>query len=151
MGSVMEPVSITEAVRLTGKSRATLYRMINKGKLSATQARSGEKLLDIAELIRVFGELQGGDGGNGTHDMRLMKHSETHEETRQNQSQSEQIRNLTDQLAFLQNEFVEMRKREQQLISILDRKLLSAPAPKQPEMKPSKKKKKKKKKSKKKK
>ena len=123
----MQPVSITEAVSLTGKSRATIYRSINKGKLSATQTGSGEKVIDPAELIRVFGELQGPDNGNESHDVSLMKHRETQAGSNQSQVQSEQIQILTDQIKFLQNEFVEMRKREQQLISILDRKLLSPP------------------------
>jgi hypothetical protein len=123
----MQPVSITEAVSLTGKSRATIYRSINKGKLSATQTGSGEKVVDISELIRVFGELQGHSSENESHEMSLMKHRGTQEVNNQSQVQSEQIRILNDQIIFLQNEFVEMRKREQQLISILDRKLLSAP------------------------
>ena len=90
----MQPVSITEATRLTGKSRATLYRMISKGALSATQSDSGEKIIDVAELMRVFGELRGHESGDETHDMRLMKHHGTQEENSQSQIQSEQIRNL---------------------------------------------------------
>ena len=101
--------------------------MINKGALSATQSDSGEKTIDPAELIRVFGELKSHDSGSESHEMSLMKHRGTQEGIQQSHDQSEQIRALTDQIAFLQNEFVEMRKREQQLISILDRKLLSPP------------------------
>jgi|SaaInlStandDraft_3_1057020.scaffolds.fasta_scaffold11235_3 hypothetical protein len=142
----MQPVSITESVRLTGKSRATLYRMINKGTLSATQTGSGEKVIDPAELIRAFGELKGHDNGGESHEVSLMKHHETHKGSRQSQVQSEQIQILTDQIKFLQNEFVEMRKREQQLISILDRKLLSPPDRKATDKGDGKKKKKKKKK-----
>lgn len=46
-------VNIKRAIELTGKSRATISRHINKGRLSRTQEG-----IDIAELIRVYGELK---------------------------------------------------------------------------------------------
>jgi hypothetical protein len=50
-------VSITEAARLAHKGRATLYRDIDKGRLSKTVAESGETAIDTSELIRVYGRL----------------------------------------------------------------------------------------------
>ena len=50
-------LSIIEAAKYVNKSVPTLYRKIKAGELSATNARDGGKVIDISELIRVFGEL----------------------------------------------------------------------------------------------
>lgn len=53
-------VSISEAARLVGKDRKTLYRDIKSGRLSATTCHSGTRQVDIAELVRVYGEFATG-------------------------------------------------------------------------------------------
>lgn len=50
----MTIVSISEASRLTGKTRATIHRHINTGKLSKTKDDTGVVGIDISELIRVY-------------------------------------------------------------------------------------------------
>lgn len=50
----MAIVSISEASRLTGKTRATIHRHINTGKLSKTKDDTGVVGIDISELIRVY-------------------------------------------------------------------------------------------------
>lgn len=62
----MPLVSISEAARLVGKTRKTIQRYIDSGKLSATvTGTSGGtggtplRQVEISELIRVFGELTG--------------------------------------------------------------------------------------------
>ncbi len=50
----MAIVSISEASRLTGKTRATIHRHINTGKLSKTKDDTGVIGIDISELIRVY-------------------------------------------------------------------------------------------------
>ncbi|WP_284461749.1 hypothetical protein [Chryseobacterium sp.] len=47
-------MSISEASRLTGKTRATIHRHINTGKLSKTKDDTGVIGIDISELIRVY-------------------------------------------------------------------------------------------------
>ena len=54
----MAKVSISEAARLTGKSRVTIHRHIEKGKLTKEQDGLGNPVLDVAELERVYGTLQ---------------------------------------------------------------------------------------------
>ena len=61
-------VSIAEGIRLSGKSKMTVYRMINEGKLSVTVDNTGKKRIQVAELIRVFGELHKPDTSNGNSD-----------------------------------------------------------------------------------
>jgi len=49
--------SINEAARLVSRDRKTLYRAIKEGRLTATVDATGQKQVDTAELLRVFGEL----------------------------------------------------------------------------------------------
>jgi hypothetical protein len=53
----MTVVSISEAARLTGKSRKTIQRYVADGRISMSQHVAGNKGIDTAELIRVFGKL----------------------------------------------------------------------------------------------
>lgn len=53
----MAKVSISEAARLTGKSRTTLHRLIKTGDLSTCAGVRNAKMVDISELIRVFGDI----------------------------------------------------------------------------------------------
>jgi len=55
----MAKVGISEASKLTEKSRQTLYRHIKKGKLSVEKDNSGSVVVDISELHRVYGPLSG--------------------------------------------------------------------------------------------
>ena len=54
----MTQVSVAEAANLVGRDRKTLYRSIKEGKLSATLSATGQRQVDVTELIRVFGELK---------------------------------------------------------------------------------------------
>lgn len=53
----MALVSITEAARLVRRGRATLYRDIEKGRISKTISPSGETAIDTSELVRAYGNL----------------------------------------------------------------------------------------------
>jgi len=54
----MAQVSISEAAKLTGKSRRTIQRYLATGKMSLSRNDVTEKTIDISELIRVFGEIK---------------------------------------------------------------------------------------------
>ena len=59
----MARVSISEAARLVKVSRPTIFKMINRGKLSYNSVVThckNTKVVDTSELIRVFGSLYGG-------------------------------------------------------------------------------------------
>lgn len=53
----MAQVSISEAARLTGKSRKTLHTYISTGKITKVTDTQGKPKIDTSELIRVFGNL----------------------------------------------------------------------------------------------
>ena len=54
----MSLISVSEAARLCGKDRKTLYRQIKEGKLSATKDEAGATKVDVSELTRVYGALR---------------------------------------------------------------------------------------------
>ena len=51
--------SITEASKLTGKARSTIQRHLKSGRLSKGHDEEGQPVIDTAELVRVYGPLQG--------------------------------------------------------------------------------------------
>ena len=66
----MPKLSISESARRAGVARSTLYEYyIKPGKISVEVDGRGNKVIDVAELLRVFGELKGGpiqaDSGDG--------------------------------------------------------------------------------------
>lgn len=54
----MALVTVRRASELVGMSRQAMYRCLASGRVSATVGHDGEKRIDTAELMRVFGELQ---------------------------------------------------------------------------------------------
>jgi excisionase family DNA binding protein len=53
-------LTITQAAKRWHVARSTVYRAIRDGRLSATVAGDGTQRLDVAELIRLWGEPPGG-------------------------------------------------------------------------------------------
>lgn len=50
----MSQIKLGEAARLTGRSKSTIHRAMESGRLSYTVDGDGERLIDPAELGRVF-------------------------------------------------------------------------------------------------
>lgn len=48
-------VSVVEAAKMAGVSRATFYRHITEKKISTTQDDKGNTVIDTSELIRIYG------------------------------------------------------------------------------------------------
>lgn len=48
---------VSEAAKQVGKSRNVLYRAIREGRLSVERNSAGIQVIDVSELIRVYGEL----------------------------------------------------------------------------------------------
>ena len=47
-------LSLSEAARVAGQSKSTIWRAVNSGRLSATRTYTGDYQIDPAELHRVF-------------------------------------------------------------------------------------------------
>ncbi len=57
----MPTFNISAAARAVGTSRASIQRAIKSGRLSATTNEQGERVIDLSELLRVFGPLKQGE------------------------------------------------------------------------------------------
>lgn len=77
--------TISEAARLAGKSRRTIYAHISSGKLSAKRNPEGKQVIDTSELMRVYGAL---------HDSHSEDETEQQAETVQMQAEIERLREL---------------------------------------------------------
>lgn len=60
----MAKVGAQRAADLTGKSKSTIQRAMNSGKLSYEVDPNGRRLIDVSELERAFGLSQAEPGGN---------------------------------------------------------------------------------------
>lgn len=57
----MTLLTVRQAADMAGVTRQTMYRLLDSGKVSATVATDGTKVVDTAELLRHFGALQSPD------------------------------------------------------------------------------------------
>jgi hypothetical protein len=71
----MSVVSITEAARLVGRNRKTIYKYLSSGSLSSVSMAAGGRGIDTSELIRVFGEFVKNVDGHGQDEK---QHQVTH-------------------------------------------------------------------------
>ncbi len=75
----MAKVTLQRAAELTGKARSTIHRAMKSGKLSFERDATGTRLIDVAELERVFGlppqpsEERNGAAELQRHDMHLVE------------------------------------------------------------------------------
>lgn len=49
--------TLSDAAKKVGLSRSSIYRLIDEGKLSATTDHRGKKVVELTELLRVFGSI----------------------------------------------------------------------------------------------
>lgn len=50
-------ISVEKAMQLTGRSKNALYRLMSQGRLNYVTCTKGKRHLEVAELRRVYGEL----------------------------------------------------------------------------------------------
>jgi hypothetical protein len=61
----MALVSISEAAKLVRRNRSTLYRDIERGRLSKTVSPEGDTQIETSELLRTYGRLHANDEEHG--------------------------------------------------------------------------------------
>ena len=113
----MPILTVTEAARAAHKSRATLYRHIKKGDLSACQQPDGTRGIDTSELIRVFGPLQ-----RETSQARKTAHHETDSNTVLLQSRIEALERENE---LLRRELADAKNEKGRLLGLLEQRLLA--------------------------
>lgn len=93
----MASVTIKEAITLTGRSRRSLYRDMDSGKVSFSTGHDGRRSFDTSELIRAYGAL---DVPDDTPDTAQVAQSDLLAE----------LRALREEVAGLREEMREMRR-----------------------------------------
>ena len=113
----MPILTVTEAAKATNRSRATLYRHINKGDLSVHQQSDGTKGIDTSELMRVFGPLH-----PETSQTRKTAHHETDPNTALLQSRIEALERENE---LLRRELADAKNEKGRLLGLLEQRLLA--------------------------
>ena len=122
----MALVSISEASRLTNKSRTTVHRYISNGKLSTCTDENGMKKIDTSELLRVFGAfsiVHHKQGDNVTHEQRVTPNGT--DETSKTKQLEHEIEHLR-QLVTAQQSHIDSLK---QAMLLIESKLPATPEP----------------------
>jgi hypothetical protein len=121
----MALVSITEAAKLVRRNRSTLYRDIERGRLSKTVTPEGETQIDTAELLRAYGRLHSHEEENADDETRnRMRIAILEERTRSLERAlaiEAELRKVKDQVTS------ELRARlqdKESMIKVLENKLL---------------------------
>ena len=128
----MAQFTIAGAARAAGVGRATIQRALQSGRLSATTNEQGERVIDLTELLRVFGPLKqceqpassitsqldtGVEQGSNAVLVEVLREQLRKAEEREQQAQQEKARLLA------------LLEAEQQARRELETKLLPAPRP----------------------
>ena len=109
----MPIVSNKEAIRLTGKSHATIYRYLKNGKLSRT-----DEGIDTAELLRVFGPFVSEDTKSETNTSVVEMYQKENSDT--------ETKMLKEQIEMLKDQLKRSQEKEDKLFQMLENRL---PAP----------------------
>jgi hypothetical protein len=108
----MAKVSISAAIRMPGVSRSHFYnKYINKGLISV-QVEDDKKLIDVSELIRVFGNIQVENSNK--------EHIRTVEDIRNIPDKTKIIELLEQQLLESKQREIEAKSREEWLQKQID-------------------------------
>ncbi len=91
----MAKLNLSQAAKAVGKSRVTIWRHINAGKLSAARDRDGNPCIDTSELLRVYGELL---------------HDETHRNTKKKHHETLEYDELVQLITSMKKEQEEMKE-----------------------------------------
>ena len=133
----MALLNLTAASRAVGVNRSTIARAVKNGRLSTTTNEQGERCIDTAELMRVFGTLKTDAQGDAPTDAYPLHRHAIGDVQGDVQRQDALIEVLQEQLQK-SNE----RERETRLLAMLEAeqaarreletKLLPAPVPPKP-------------------
>lgn len=102
----MAKISFSEAAKKGWASRPTLYRKWKSGELAADKGPDGAPLVDVSELVRVFGEPRKGRGDKPTDTGVTGEQPETGTLTRETElfSLREEVQRLRDDAARAREE-----------------------------------------------
>jgi len=112
-------VSISEAARLTKRSRTTIYRYRDEGKISISTDHQGNPVIDTSELLRVFGEIELDNVGQVAE--QANEHKVTPEYDTVHQGKNAENTLLKEAVKRLEAELEEAKRREAWLQGQMER------------------------------
>jgi len=118
----MAIVSISKASRLTGKSRTTLLRHVEQGKLSkSTDSTTNRTGIDTSELIRVYGNLINENKTVRTEQKTVpVVHDVTGNNVQETVLKSDEFHQMREKIAVLETE----NRMQKELLAEKDKRLL---------------------------
>ena len=106
----MAKVGAQRAAELTGRSKSTVQRAMNSGKLSFEIDGNGRRLIDVSELDRVFGMLpQGNGGGNAAQESSSQAELQRAADMLEIERLKMRARGLEEQIEILRDQLEDMR------------------------------------------
>lgn len=117
----MALVSITEAAKLVRRNRSTLYRDIERGRLSKTVTPDGETQIDTSELLRTYGRLHSAEGEETTDRVQIAILEERNRSLERALALEAELRKVKDQVT---NELRARLADKDSVIKVLESKLL---------------------------
>ena len=117
----MAKLNLTEAAKAAGIGRTTLYNHIKQGKISCEVNEKDKKVIDVTELIRVYGELQKPETLPEHSDERQSEHGGTVETPEIVQVMQDRVRDLEERVE-------ELKQDKRDLLTILKQQTLLLPA-----------------------
>lgn len=107
----MAKVGAQRAADLTGRSKSTIQRAMNNGKLSYEVDPNGRRVIDVSELDRAFGlRSEGSDSDNSAVEAELERATNMLETERLKM----RIKMLEDQLEMAQNQISDLKDQRDQ-------------------------------------
>ncbi len=106
----MAKVGAQRAADLTGRSKSTVQRAMNSGKLSFEIDGNGRRLIDVSELDRVFGLLpQGAGNGGGAPETSSATEMQRAADMLEIERLKMRVRGLEEQLEITREQLEDMR------------------------------------------
>ncbi len=105
----MAKVGAQRAAELTGKSKSTIQRAMNNGKISFEKDNNGRRVIDVSELDRVYGLIQTGSQTTAV-EQELEKASSMLEMERMKM----QIKMLEDKLELAESQIEDLKDQRDQ-------------------------------------
>lgn len=120
----MAKVGAQRAAELTGKSKSTIQRAMNNGKLSYENDNNGRRVIDVSELERVFGleKQSGGSTSNAAVEHELEKAKQMLEMERMKM----QLKSLEDQLSAANEQIDDLKEQRNKWQKQADQVLITS-------------------------
>lgn len=122
----MNVLNLTQAAKVSGVSRTTIYKKIKNGVLSSTLDHDGNRTVQVSELLRVFGALK---GSMSTSTSTATYTAQGFDGMNVHSGESNLVGVLKDQVAMLKDQVSYLTEQVSRLTGILETRLIQYQQP----------------------